>query len=281
MRNVMNKDDNNGYYANYDLHAGTHNTWRRTKNWPKVGKGDLAVWAVVPATFLFSLLFGNMVTEYLWNVFYFISFLFVVCKMRNQNVNQLVRYLLQRFRVKHKRNTPLWLERSLFAIVLTASVGIFGVGMNSQAYAKFEIVIPPREAAVDTFVSSGKIYLQGGFGKDVKLNDLMLLILPEPLSAEFANSELKDLKVSWYSDGKIYLNEILANISRRYGVMFVWRNAAGILEVQWDKGTCKRVIEESRNEQLNYSNQLGTRPAEPLRVIEKTINKEQQMEIIC
>jgi hypothetical protein len=278
---MMNKEDNSGYYAKYDLHSGTHNTWRRTKNWPKVGKGDLAVWAVVPATFLLALVFGTMLTEYLWDAFYFVSALGIVCKMRKQNITQLVRFGLQRFGVKGKRNTPLWLERSLFAIVLTTSVGLLGAGVNSNAYAKFEIVIPPKQTVVDNFVSSGKIYLQGGFGKDVKLNDLMLLILPQPLSAEFANSELQDLKVSWYSDGKIYLNEVLANISRRYGVMFIWRNAAGILEVKWDNGTCKRVIEESREEQENYSNKIGIRTAEPLKVIEKTINQEQQLEIIC
>lgn len=277
----MTDENSNGYYSEYDLNSGTHNNWRRSKDWPKAGKGDLSVWAVIPAMFIIAFIFADLTTDLLWDLFYLLLGLFLLCKFRNQNIYQLNRFFMQRFRVKNKRNTPFWLERTLFSIMLVLLINILDIKDNNLAYAKFEIVIPPKAQPVDHFKSSGEIYLQGGFGKDVKLYDLMNLLLPQPLSAEFATSELKDIKVSWYSDGRIFLNEVLANISRRYGVQFTWRNAAGILEVKWDTGICKKVIQEAREEQINYSNQVGASPAEPYRFIQRILSKEQQMEIIC
>lgn len=277
----MTDENSNGYYSEYDLNAGTHNNWRRSKNWPIAGKGDLNVWAVIPAFFIIAFIFADLTTDLLWDIFYLVLALFFICKFRKQNIYQLNRFFMQRFRVKSKRNTPFWLEKTLFSLALILCLNVIDIATNNIAQAKFEIVIPPKKQSVDPFKSSGEIYLQGGFGKDVKLYDLMNLILPQPLSAEFSNSELKDIKVSWYSDGRIFLNEVLANISRRYGVQFTWRNAAGILVVQWDTGTCKKVIQESREDQVRYSNQTGVAPAEPYRFIQKILSKEQQMEIIC
>lgn len=264
------------------MSSGTRNTWRMTYRWPMIGKGDLKIWAVIPVTWLFAFIFAGLTTEMLWYPFYLLCGLSLVCKMRRQDVIQLKRFVLQRLLIKHKGVTPVWKERSFFyqvaplLLVVTSTMCI-----PNSAEAKFEIVIPPKQAPVDTFVSSGQIYLQGGFGKDVKLVDLLSLLLPTPLSAEYANSEIKDLKVSWYSEDRIFLNEVLASISRRFGVLFTWRNREGVLEVKWDNGVCKQIISESVEKQFEYSKSLGYELQSPKRVITKVINPQLQMEVVC
>lgn len=275
-------DNRNGHYSDYDLFSGSHNNWRMSYRWPVIGKGELRVWVAIPMSWIFAFFFADLTTSLMWDIFWGICFLAFLSKMKKMDIFQLKRFFLQRFRVKSKTNTPYWKERSNFYQYATACVLASCLMMNpTDSMAKFEIVIPPKQQPVDSFVSSGQIYLQGGFGKDVKLVDLMNLILPSPLSPEFMSAELKDLKVSWYSDGKIYLNEVLAGISRRYGVQFMWRNSAGILEIKWDNGVCKKIMEESREQQRNYSKQIGYETQTPLRVIQKVINYEQQLEIVC
>ncbi|MDI5833292.1 hypothetical protein OCF84_20800 (plasmid) [Shewanella xiamenensis] len=271
-----------GYYSHYDLNSGTRNTWRMTYRWPVIGKGDLKVWALIPATWLIAFIFSGLLTEMLWYPFYILCTIALLCKFSRRDPMQLKRFLFQRLSINHKTATPVWSERSnFFQVMIGIAIMSTNFLISDNAYAKFEIVIPPKQAQVDSYASSGQIYLQGGFGKDVKLYDLLSMLLPTPLSAEYANAEIKDLKVSWYSSDRIYLNEVLASISRRFGVLFTWRNREGVLEVRWDNGVCKKIIAESIQKQAEYSKSIGYEIQSPQRVVTKITNPQLQMEIVC
>ncbi|MBE8233439.1 MAG: hypothetical protein HAW67_06845 [Endozoicomonadaceae bacterium] len=264
----------------YNLESGKLNDWRKSKDWPKIGKGDLSCWSAVPAGLLFAMLFGGKIS-FIWDMFYLILAANVLCKLSKRNLFQFKRYLMQRWRVKAKSATPYWLTSSKLMVGIITSV-LFVSGTPTTAHAAFEIVVPQTAKTADTFESSGDIFLEGGFGKDVQLSTLLQQVLPKPLRAEFAHAELKDLKVDWYAGKRVYLNSVLADINRRYGVLFLWKHSAGVLNVDFDKGLCEKVRSESLEQRTHNATELGLgQPEKALKFIRYTVSDVRSTEYIC
>ncbi len=261
--------------SNFNLKEGCKNEWRMTAKWPAAGKFSIKIWAVIPMFLVLYLLFGGFV-PLIGDFLNVLIALFVLSKILKKDVAQMWTWLTCRFGVKHKTSNESW---KVFSLIVCLSM--LPAVVPSDAQAAFEIVIPPSAKAVDPFDQSGELYLEGGFGREVKLVDLLKQILPSPYHAEFFNSEIMDLKVNWYAESRVFLNTVLADISRRYGVLFTWHKSAGLLSVSFDIAQCRIALAENENERRSYAERIGTAPQALPEFVRKIIDARSQMEIIC
>ncbi|GGB66171.1 hypothetical protein GCM10011607_28570 [Shewanella inventionis] len=266
-------------YDDYDLTSGSLNYWRMSSKWPIAGKGDASIWASHVILLLLCIFFGGII-PFVWDLLYIMIALNVICKMKKMNINQIFRHLLQRVGLKGKKATPFWRHTSNFclAIVVMSTVS---TAVVPEVQASFEIIIPKATPAVDPMVASGEQLIEGGFGRDVKLIDLMFQILPKPFEAEFQNSEIQDMKVSWYADQRVYLNAVFADISRRYGLLFTWKPTGGLINVSWDTGICRKVIAEHDEDRAADAEKFKTTEQARPAFIRKKINDVTGEVIIC
>lgn len=260
--------------SKFNLKEGCKNEWRMTGKWPAAGKYGFKIWAVIPMLLVLCFLFGGFVTL-LWDVFYLLSVLFVLSLILKKDIAQMWTWLTCRFGFKNKTSHESWKMVALMAALSVPAIS------PTKAEAAFEIIIPPAAQSVDPFVQSGELYLEGGFGREVKLVDLLKQILPSPYHAEFFNSEIMDLKVNWYAEQRVFLNTVLADISRRYGVLFTWHKSAGLLSVSFDIAQCRVALAENENERARYAEMVGSAPQALPEFVRKIIDAKSQMEIIC
>ncbi|MBO1897652.1 hypothetical protein HNW13_018095 [Shewanella sp. BF02_Schw] len=268
----------NNVYENYDLTTGNTNNWRMSAKWPKAGKGGASVWGVHAILLLVSLFFGGFI-PFLWELFYLVVILNVICIFKSMNLLQFKRLVLQKMGVKAKRATPFWRHGSNFGLVLCVLAS--SVMMTPPVNASFEIIVPKASPQVDPMIATGEPLIEGGFGRNVKMVDLLFQILPKPYEAEFYNSEIQDMKVSWYAKGRVYLNAVFADISRRHGLLFTWKPSSGLLNVSWDTGQCRKVIAEHDKQRAvdadTYKTKERARPA----FIRQVINDVTGEVIVC
>jgi len=259
----------NNIYDKYDLVSGSHNYWRMSAKWPIAGKSDASIWAVNVIAFAVAAFFGGLM-GFLWDVFYLVLILNVICKFSKLNAFQLSRWILQRVGVKRKQATPYWRQGSGFVLAFCIASSFLMV--SPKVEATFEIIIPKAKPQIDPMVASGEHLIEGGFGRNVKMVDLMFQILPKPFEAEFYNSEIQDMKVSWFAKDRVFLNAIFADISRRHGLLFTWKPSSGLINVSWDKGQCRKVIAENDRQRsedaATYQTQERVRPAYVSKVID-------------
>jgi hypothetical protein len=266
-------------YQEYDLHSGSLSYWRRTAKWPVAGKDSASVWATIPLFLLFCIFFGGA-AAILWTLFYIKVVIFIMCKFLKMNVSQLFRYVLQRAGITHKRGTAYWKMKQLsVALIVALTIPLLIVPTSSEA--AFEIIVPTKNIPLDSFASSGEIYIDGGFGRNVKMIDLLRQILPSPYDAEFFNSEIQDMKINWYAEDKVFLNSVLADISRRYGLLFKWKPSSGVIYVSWENGQCKKAIKEDEALRSSEAERMDTFLQKRPTFIRKITNEITQEEIIC
>ncbi|QIR16532.1 hypothetical protein [Shewanella aestuarii] len=269
----------NNKYDDYDLTSGSLNNWRMSAKWPIAGKGDASMWAGNIILLLLCIFFGAII-PLMWEILYVMLALNVICKMKKMNITQIIRHFSQRMGTKVKNATPFWKRTDHYAVLLIITA-IATPLTSPTAQATFEIIIPKAAPAVDPMIASGEKLIEGGFGRDVKLIDLMSQILPRPYDAEFQNSEIQDMKVSWYANDRVYLNAVFADISRRYGLLFTWKPTSGLMNVSWDSGICRKVIAENDSNRAADAEMYKTQQQAMPAFIQKTINDVTGEVIVC
>ena len=135
-----------------------------------------------------------------------------------------------------------------------------GIGQN--AFAGFEIVDEKKNHPV---TNASSVYLpfsevKSGFGNDVRLEDVVSILVNKPWQFQFISKEIKALKVSWLSKGST-VSEIIAQLGRNYGVEAYYVQSAGEIHLDWASGFCHEKIkdEKARREAFNKQILLGAK----------------------
>jgi hypothetical protein len=101
-----------------------------------------------------------------------------------------------------------------------------------------------------------------GVGDDVRLEDVIRILMDSPWKPEYVSKELQALRVSWYSK-RSSASEILAQIGRNYGVETYYVESTGKLFVDWSKGLCEKEIEAKKQKRKEIKSWLMMNSKEP------------------
>ena len=130
-------------------------------------------------------------------------------------------------------------------------------GIDNRAVAGFEIVDTPKQVIQPKLNVEHLPFSEArsGFGKDVRLEDVISILINKPWQYEFISKEIKALKVSWLSRGSS-VSEIIAQIGRNYGVEAYYVESAGEVHLDWASGFCDSRIEAEKNRRAAFNEQI-------------------------
>jgi hypothetical protein len=116
------------------------------------------------------------------------------------------------------------------------------------ANAGFEILAEVKPPVVKNN-DMGKPFtsVKTGVGDDVRLEDVIQILMDAPWKPEFVSKELQAIRVSWYSQ-RSTSSEILAQIGRNYGIETYFVESTGKLFIDWSKGLCENAIADKKQE---------------------------------
>jgi hypothetical protein len=147
-------------------------------------------------------------------------------------------------------------RRSAYAsLTSVAGALILFANMITPAYADFVVIRPPEtipnpnvvqqgSSSVDMksqplggeFIDNRKIVK--GAGPAVELEVLLKQIVPATYSIQFKSVEIASMSINWRSTNWT-LDQVLGNISMRYGVMFETMQGSSVLSIDWfDERKC-------------------------------------------
>jgi hypothetical protein len=133
----------------------------------------------------------------------------------------------------------------------------FLFSVPDQAHAGFEII--DNKKPVQTLVTPNTNVpfseSKSGFGNDVRLEDVISILINKPWQFDFISKEIKALKVSWLSRGST-VSEIIAQLGRNYGIETYYVESAGEIHLDWSSGFCSAKIEEERVRRNKFNEEI-------------------------
>lgn len=258
----------------FDAVSGWYNHWRMSAKWPGVGVGKFKIWSSVMLLYIFGFFMSGIIPFIMDIAFYTLIFN-LICIVKKMNVINITRSFLQKFGYKEKATVSVWNKRTILSIAFMCMI-------SPVSFAYYTVIIPPAEEKLDQYEISGLPYIEkNAYGHDVRLSDFIQMFLPESVLPVYINSELKDLRINWRTTDRAYLDVVLADVSRRYDVSFMWQASAGNLIIDWADGTCDKAIKESAIKYKELAKQYGTEEIKTLPVIKKVISEKEKKVLIC
>jgi hypothetical protein len=131
------------------------------------------------------------------------------------------------------------------------------------ANAGFEI-LPEQKPKSIIMDGLGKPFttVKVGVGDDVRLEDVIRILMDPPWKPEFVSKELQALRISWYSNSSS-TSEILAQIGRNYGVETYYVESTGKIFIDWSKGLCEAEIKAKKQERKEIKEWLMINSQDP------------------
>jgi hypothetical protein len=179
--------------------------------------------------------------------------------------------LLRRFRkglTRESRKTSSIKTEERYSLLKEASkylqVFVFCLLFSPDSVnAGFEI-ISKQKPQPETSNDSGKPFttVKVGVGDEVRLEDVIRILMDAPWKPEFVSKELQALRVSWYSK-RSSASEILAQIGRNYGVETYYVESTGKLFVDWSKGLCEAEIKAKKQKRKEIKEWLMMNSQDP------------------
>lgn len=128
---------------------------------------------------------------------------------------------------------------------------------SNPATAGFEIIDEdkPKIVLKKTDLNMPFSDFKAGVGSNVRLEDVVKVLIERPWKYEFVSKEIRALKVSWLSRNST-ISEVLAQIGRNYGVETYYVESAGEVHVDWASGFCSEKIEEEKLRRDEFNKQI-------------------------
>lgn len=140
---------------------------------------------------------------------------------------------------------------SLFKIATSYLPSLFFLALfvpfSQPATAGFEIIDTEKKPEILKQNSHVPFSLpKSGVGNDVRLENVVNVLIERPWKYKFVSKELQALRVSWLSRDNA-VSEVIAQLGRNYGIESYYVETAGEVHIDWASGFCaEKIVEEKR-----------------------------------
>jgi hypothetical protein len=224
----------------------------------QTNKLKIKVEHIHPSEFL-AIIVGIFVPFVWWILGAYFLFKIIAIKKRMTPM-ELFRRLRKGFSRKARGTTPMRPEER-YSLLKEASKYIQVVFLTlllvpDPANAGFEILVEPKQPIGNTTdMSKPFTAIKIGVGDEVRLEEVIGILMDAPWKPEFVSKELQALRVSWYSQ-RSTSSEILAQLGRNYGIETYFVESTGKLFVDWSKGFCETEIKAKEQERKDIKEWL-------------------------